>query len=228
MFKPKVKTNIDTNFIKIVAIISMFIDHIGLVFFPQYSIFRWIGRISFPLFCYCMTIGIIYTSNINKYILRIFLFALISQLFYILAFKLNIFTPNIFFTLLISLIGMKSFIEKNLFIFIISVLILFFGNLDYNINGLVLMIIFYVFREKPLLSSIIYILTYIPGLFAEKTYLSLCIGNFNIAPQTFSIFALPFIYIKTNIKIDIPKIFFYIFYPAHLIFIFIMRIIFNV
>lgn len=42
---PKLKTNLDTDFLKLIAIISMVIDHVGSAFFPQYPVFRWIGRL---------------------------------------------------------------------------------------------------------------------------------------------------------------------------------------
>ena len=60
--KPLLNTNLDTNFLKLVAIISMFIDHVGAAFFPEYPVFRWLGRLAFPIFCYCMTVGMLYTS----------------------------------------------------------------------------------------------------------------------------------------------------------------------
>ena len=41
--KPLLNTNLDTNFLKLVAIISMFIDHVGAAFFPEYPIFRWLS-----------------------------------------------------------------------------------------------------------------------------------------------------------------------------------------
>ena len=106
----KLKTNLNTNFIKIIAIAAMTIDHVGTVFFPEYPAFRWIGRIAFPLFCYCLTVGMLYTHDIRKYALRLGAFALISQPFWILAFHAdnipgNLFNLNIFFTLLVSLLA---------------------------------------------------------------------------------------------------------------------------
>ena len=83
---PLLNTNLDTNFLKLVAIISMFIDHVGAAFFPEYPVFRWLGRLAFPIFCYCMTVGMLYTSNIRRYLGRLGLFAVISQPFWILAF----------------------------------------------------------------------------------------------------------------------------------------------
>ena len=67
----KLKTNLDTNLLKLIAIISMAVDHVGTVFFPEYPVFRWIGRLAFPIFCYCLTVGMLYTKDIKKYLLQI-------------------------------------------------------------------------------------------------------------------------------------------------------------
>lgn len=56
--QPKLRTNLDTDFLKLIAVLSMTVDHVGAVFFPEYPVFRWIGRMAFPLFCYCMTVGL--------------------------------------------------------------------------------------------------------------------------------------------------------------------------
>ena len=63
---PKLKTNLDTNFLKLIAIFAMLIDHIGGAFFPEAGWFRWIGRLAFPIFCYCMTVGLLYTRDIKN------------------------------------------------------------------------------------------------------------------------------------------------------------------
>ena len=59
----------------------------GGTFFPEYPVFRWIGRLAFPIFCYCMTVGMLYTRDIKRYLGRIAVFAVISQPFWILAFN---------------------------------------------------------------------------------------------------------------------------------------------
>ena len=84
--EPKISSNLDTNFLKIIAIITMLIDHIGYVFFPDRIELRIIGRISFPLFAYCIAVGFLYTSNIKKYILRLAAFSILSQPFYVLSY----------------------------------------------------------------------------------------------------------------------------------------------
>lgn len=65
--------------LKLIAIITMLIDHIGFFFFPDELLFRQIGRLSFPIFCYLITVGYVHTSNFNRYVLRLLKFALISQ-----------------------------------------------------------------------------------------------------------------------------------------------------
>ena len=48
--------------LKMIAIITMVIDHVGAVLFPMNMIFRYIGRISFPLFVFLLVEGSIYTQ----------------------------------------------------------------------------------------------------------------------------------------------------------------------
>lgn len=221
MQEQKLKTNLDTNFIKIIAIISMTLDHIGDVFFLEYPIFRWIGRIAFPLFCYCLTVGMLYTHDIKKYLFRLGLFALISQPFYILAFHSNdiignLFNLNIFFTLVVSLSAAWGFKEKKWWLFIVGILLLCFVNFDYAMTGLILIMIFYLCRNNPKLGIILYTLSYLSAFNGSiEDPLALKIGNYAIGFEIFSLFALPFIYFHTNIKPNISKWFFYIYYPAH-------------
>lgn len=223
MNEPKLKTNLDTDFIKLIAIISMAIDHFGAAFFPQYPVFRWIGRLAFPLFCYCMTVGMLYTHDIKKYLLRLGVFGIISQPFWILAFNSddiigNILNVNIFFTLFVSLLSAWGFKEKKWWLFVAGALLLSFINFDYSATGLILMLIFYLCRNKPRLGAVIYTLTYLPALngYMEDP-LALKIGGHAIGFEIFAIFAIPFIFLRTDTKIKIPKWFFYIFYPAHLL-----------
>ena len=113
---PRLKTNLDTNFLKLVAILCMVVDHVGTVFFPGYPAFRWVGRLAFPIFCYCLTVGLMYTHDIRRYLGRLAIFAVISQPFYALAFHPhdfwgNLTNWNIFITLFFSLLaiyGVKS------------------------------------------------------------------------------------------------------------------------
>lgn len=228
----KLKTNLDTDFIKIIAVVSMTIDHIGGAFFPQYPAFRWIGRIAFPLFCYCLTVGMMYTGDIKKYLFRLGAFAVISQPFWILAFNSdditgNIFNLNIFFTLIVSLLGACGFKERKWWLFILALILLNVINFDYAMTGLILILIFYLCRNKPWLGAVVYTLTYLPALNGNMADpLALKIGGHAIGFEIFALLALPFIYIQTNSGLKISKWFFYIYYPAHLFAIYLIGILF--
>ena len=71
------------NVLKIIACLSMLIDHIGLIFYPNIVAFRAIGRLSMPIFAYCIGGGVLKTRNKLKYFLRVFILGVICQLFYI-------------------------------------------------------------------------------------------------------------------------------------------------
>ena len=72
--------------IKLLAIAAMTIDHIALVFVPSgsilYYVMRLIGRLTAPLMAFMLTEGYRHTRSRSKYLLRLVIFALISQPFY--------------------------------------------------------------------------------------------------------------------------------------------------
>ena len=74
------------NQLKILAIIAMTIDHIALVFVSSgsilYYVMRLIGRLTAPLMAFMLTEGYRYTRSRSRYLLRLVIFALISQPFY--------------------------------------------------------------------------------------------------------------------------------------------------
>lgn len=86
------KNDLTANTLKYVAIILMFLDHFFAVFGEHDTWFgvssRIPGRIVAPVMCYLIAEGFFYTSNIRKYIERLFLFAVISHFFYVLYFQL--------------------------------------------------------------------------------------------------------------------------------------------
>lgn len=83
---------LSSNAIKLIAIAAMTIDHIAWLLFPGYSrealplVMHAVGRITCPIMCWFIAEGYHYTRNINKYTARLFLFALISHVPYMLMF----------------------------------------------------------------------------------------------------------------------------------------------
>ena len=98
--------------LKIVALISMLCDHTGLVFLGSPTYFNVIGRIAFPIFAFQISEGYTHTKNLKKYILRLIIFALTSQLPFVLfrnSVELTSFSLNIFFTLLLGLLSITIY-----------------------------------------------------------------------------------------------------------------------
>ncbi|MNW44209.1 TraX protein [compost metagenome] len=85
---------------QLIAMITMLIDHVGLLFFPGEVLWRIVGRIAFPIYAYALVQGHVHTSNYRKYALRLFLLAVLSQIPYQLAFDTN--GLNVVATLFVS------------------------------------------------------------------------------------------------------------------------------
>lgn len=98
------KRGVPGSVLKWVAIITMFIDHAAAILFVAwirsrhawgpgiesktfYYILRGIGRLGFPIFCFLLVEGFLHTRSRWKYLLRLFLFALISEIPFDLAFQ---------------------------------------------------------------------------------------------------------------------------------------------
>lgn len=75
------------NALKIFALVTMTVDHIGLQMFPNITLFRIIGRLSFPIFAYMIAEGCRYTKNKLRYFLQIFLLGIACQIVYFVAVK---------------------------------------------------------------------------------------------------------------------------------------------
>lgn len=100
----------------------MLIDHLGASGVvpstgPWYTVCRVIGRLAFPLFCFCVAEGLKYSKNRIKYIFRLFLFALISEVPFDLMIHGTWFTwagQNVMFTLLLAVVGITVFEQPEL------------------------------------------------------------------------------------------------------------------
>lgn len=89
-----------------IAMTTMLVDHIGLLFFPESETYRIVGRIAFPLYCWFLVQGYRHTRNHAAYVRRLFWLACLSQIPYMLA--IQRFELNVIFTLLLALIGLYA------------------------------------------------------------------------------------------------------------------------
>lgn len=127
MDKQKNRIGLSGNKLKVIAMASMFLDHVGAVVIEPSFCERWtseiiegdmalfvidrglraVGRIAFPIYCFLLLQGFLHTRNAKKYLSRLGLFALISEIPFDLAIAgkwVSFDQQNIFFTLSVSLL----------------------------------------------------------------------------------------------------------------------------
>lgn len=196
-----------------VAMITMLIDHIGAIFFPHEIALRIIGRISFPLYVYLMVIGYYRTRSFSKYIVRLAILAVVSQLPYQYAFdttRLNVIATLLVCILTIRLLDLKSFpLFIRYTVAITSIILLEVLSFDYGAYALVLMLIYRYLQPSTML---------INHFAAEVFFLiynSWLIQFFSMVVTYFIVFQ-PRIINTLNLS-RAPSLLWRSFYPLHLI-----------
>lgn len=227
-----------------IAALAMLVDHVSYLFLPAnepawfyltffdisipinwYAIGRIIGRISFPIFAYLVVQGYFKTSNLKKYLLRLAVFAGISEVPYryvlckIPGTNLYLNQRNIIFTLLLGLITISildriknsSLQEKKVVFNLLSagvialfsaLLILCHGSYSEFGYAILLMCGFYYCHGNKK---------------AELLMFILIVGFLRGGIEFFAILAAPFLWCHNGVQGPRAKYFFYLFYPGHLV-----------
>lgn len=217
--------------LKIIAVICMFCDHFGDAIIKPFSFFNVIGRIAFPIFAFQITEGYIHTKDLKKYFKRLIIFAIISQIPFMLFLSTftSPFTLNIFFTLLLGLLSIYIYnkIPNKFLAIVIGIIISIFAeiiNVDYGAWGIIIIMIFYIFKDKKVIMSLLYILScfikYLPNLLKYNFHYIYLLLLFSTA---FSIFFIIAYNGKQGKKI---KYFLYIFYPLHMLILYFINVAF--
>lgn len=195
------------QFIQCVAALTMLIDHIGAVFFPEVIGFRAIGRLSFPLFAFGIAQGVAHTSDFRKYFLRILITAAVSQPIYMKLFALTQLNP--LFMLAWGALALHFWKkEKKSF----AGILLFgsvFSDMSYGWYGVWTIFFFGFYAAKESLC------------FYGQVILNVLYGLSTGAwIQILSLFSFGFLDGKWRIAAlskKLPRYFFYVFYPLHLL-----------
>jgi hypothetical protein len=202
------------DILKLFGIITMAIDHIGLIFFPDHLLFRYIGRLAFPIFAYHIATGTRYTSNLKTYRKRLWTFALLSQLPYTLAFQS--YMANVLFTFLLATFFIEKWETKRYGQAGSLALVAFLLPLDYGLYGVLLTFIFYYFHQQP------------SRMIMAAAGLNLLILAFFPPFQTLSMLGVLLCLVPfQNVRIQLPKMFFYLFYPMHLLILWMVHLQWN-
>ncbi|HSK68435.1 MAG TPA: TraX family protein [Candidatus Limnocylindria bacterium] len=229
--------NKDHSLLKLVAVLTMMVDHAGVVFFPGVLWLRVIGRIAFPLFAWGIAVGAQKTRDWRLYALRLLLIGIVSQPFYMLALTHSWAELNIFATLLLGLLAVVGIQKRWVFSHIWApALCLLLGaaiRMDYGWRGVLLIILMYLVRDTRagLAALMVAFCLYWGGggsvLPREWTTaltstpwvpLNRALGEFFslFRLQSLAILALPFMMARTHSTMKIPKWLGYAAYPGHL------------
>lgn len=248
------KNSVSSAFLKNIAYISMLIDHFFAVVFlayryqlrdlgssPEtieaakevYDLGRALGRPAFILFAFMAVEGFLHTRSQQKYLIRLGVFALLSEIPFDLAFHQKIFyhsAQNVYFTLFLGVFALcliKAF-QKDLFLQITIVILCCiaaaFLKTDYMFMGVLLIVVLYVCRSSFWYRFIagsftIYIgivLVYMVRHLGEGKSLTACLQS-GIS-ELYGILAFIPIYFYNGKKgRQLPKMCYYLFYPLHLL-----------
>lgn len=207
--------------LKVLAIVTMVIDHAGRILYPDLLFLQMIGRLSFPIFAYLIVLGVESTKKPLKYMVTLLLFAVFSQFPYFLAFGIEPFERlNILFSLLLSAITLYFYDKRSpitLFPLLASMILPTEGSYYVVLTAIGMKLL----KDTPKLGTLV--------LFALNLQFLLLSSEIQTQIQILSLLAVPliFLHIKNRLTIEIlipensfvyslRKYFFYVFYPLHL------------
>ncbi|MCR2804202.1 conjugal transfer protein TraX [Paenibacillus soyae] len=198
--------------IQFLAMLTMLIDHIGAVWFPDDPIWRIIGRFALPFYVYAIVIGYFRTRDATKYLTRLGLLAVISQIPYMLAFhvtELNV-VATLFFCLL-TFILLDRFSTKPAVGFAITAAMLVLLEaipFDYGAYALLLALIFR--YAQPQLYVVLHLILNIASVFYKGWVLQL----FSLLATIWIVY-LPDL-MRSMDRVRVPRFIWRSFYPLHL------------
>lgn len=239
--------NLDTSFLKVLAFVFMFIDHLGKNVFPGVTEMRIIGRMALPLYAWCLVVGAVKTRSPLRYALRLLVMAAVSQPIYMMALNHTWTELNILFTLFFALVCLltirvnwmgSQFWGPALCFFILGCLTSAFGvSVDYGWKGILFVIMLYLARESRsgLCSTYLaYALFWGSGsavktLFGYPLHFLSIPGLGSVLTAFFRMqsmvwLSLPLVACKTKTNIKLPKWLGYGLYPMHLIVLIVIKL----
>ena len=211
--------------------------------FPAGNLMRIIGRIAMPLFAYGVAVGAAYSRNVWKYALRMLVVGVLVHPLYMTAmghvkmgafdwahnfYRLDLIYDffyankgNIFFTLTAGACILGAIRAKSPWLLIVFALLawMYQSKLDYGIKGVLLICLFYAFFDRPLVSfaAVFLFMWYwgMPNFFTR--------GMTSSNMQLYALVSLILVYLPIQKRrVRLPKWVFYVFYPAHLVLIYLL------
>ena len=220
------------NQLKIIAMLAMLADHVGLYLFPSWELLRVIGRLAFPIFAYMIAEGCFYTRNRHRYFASIALLGILCQIVatvvvktwyqgILLTFSLSILSIYCLDTLRkgkrswVRIAAIFGLLAVVFFAVVLPLLIPETGfRFDYDALGVLLPVLLYHLKGRT--AKLICTAAVLLDIAFLSGYRSL-----------FALLALPLLFLYNGKRgASRLKYLFYIFYPAHLLLIHLISLLF--
>lgn len=223
------RIGLTNNQLKALAMVSMLLDHVGLMLLPEWTFLRVLGRLAFPIFAYMIAEGCRHTKNRIKYLLTLLVMAVGIQAVYFVA--MGSLYQNILLTFTLSVLlicGVDLFLQKKtvargllaagavlLVVFVGALAPMLFKSagfvIDYGFFGVLLPVaVYYAPGRLGKLIAVAVILLIRALLYGELKW--------------FAFLSLPFLALYNGKRGKYKlKYLFYIFYPAHLLVIYLIE-----
>lgn len=201
--------------VKLLAALLMVVDHIGVVFFPEVLELRVIGRLSFPLFCWLLVQGEKYTKNFRQYAIRLLALGIISQPIFQLLFQVQ--SLNILFTLLVGLGCLRAARQAPRYralSWIGGGILAQVTGVEYGAYGVGAIALIKQFQPHKIWWWASWVLLHLILLLAQPSF-----GQFQLPAV-----AAPLVLLMVNHQPGAKARWFYLFYPAHLLVIYFVKI----
>jgi len=237
--KQKIQIETTSASLHVMAMIFMLCDHLWATVVPGNDWLTCVGRVAYPIFAFMIVEGYFHTHNLKKYVIRLLLCAVISEIPFNLVMGSRMFYPihqNVLWTFLIGILCIyinerakaKGGRVWRVLIGSASVVIAFIlgliGFVDYNYAGVLTVLVFYFFRGRKwwhFLGQFMFLWYINVEMLSGYAYEVKVFGETHfIVRQGFALFALIPIWLyrgKQGIHSKGLQYFYYAFYPVHLL-----------
>lgn len=208
------------------AMLLMLCDHLQLTLLPDLPILRCVGRLAFPLFAFMAVEGYLHTRSLKKYLLRLLMLAVISEIPFDLLVSGSVFDPmhqNVIWTIILGLCCIRAFenistdLKKMLsaVVIIASLAAAIIARVDYSSAGVLTLLAFYAFRGNTVRCRLMQLLS-----LAFINLVLLGGIEFAFPYQALAVLSLPIVWLYDGSQgphNGFIKAANYLFYPAHML-----------
>ena len=208
------------------AMLLMLCDHLQLTLLPDLPILRCVGRLAFPLFAFMAVEGYLHTRSLKKYLLRLLMLAVISEIPFDLLVSGSVFDPmhqNVIWTIILGLCCIRAFenisagqkMMLSAVVIIASLAAAIIARVDYSSAGVLTLLAFYAFRGNTVRCRLMQLLS-----LAFINLVLLGGIEFAFPYQALAVLSLPIIWLYDGSQgphNGFIKAANYLFYPAHML-----------